>query len=292
MARFVTQLDIIPAIYYTDVGVPLTSNNVLHIKSIKMKNHAKFTKTLPFLLLISALTILSFVGIQELLSYSENIKLNGIKHLKTDINFNGGTIDISTHQESFAELKSQYSKPNWKAEIKWDSLNQRLNIHQPAEKNTSVKNPDKNDWKVKIPNNLETDYNINIGGGAGNIDLSNSKVRYMEFNAGGGSFNLNLSNSNLSTLKANLGGGALDLDLSGKHDKDIKATVNLGAGSLKLVLPGSSGIRVKVGGLAIVSKGGLKKHGGYYVNGLYGKASNSIDVELTNGVGGVELEVR
>lgn len=257
-----------------------------------MKPNKKSITALPLLMVILTLTISSFYWLGEIFSYSQNIDLKRAEHLKTDFIFSGGTIDISTNKESFAEFKSQYSKPNWKAEVKWDSLNQRLNIHQPTEKNTSVNNRDKNDWKIKIPNNLETDFNINIGGGAGNLDLSNSKVKSIEFDAGGGSFNLNLSNSTVSNLKANLGGGALEVDLSGKHDKEIKAKVNLGAGSIKLVLPIRSGIRVKVGGMAMVSKGGLKKQGGYYVNELYGKASNNIEVEVTNGAGAVELKLK
>jgi hypothetical protein len=117
-------------------------------------------------------------------------------------------------------------------------------------------------------------------------------VSKLDLEAGGGSFQLDLANSSITDLNVQLGAGGLDIDLSGKHNKDIKAKINLGAGGLKLVLPSTSGIRIKVGGLAMVSKGGLKKQSGYYVNRLYGKAANNIDMEVTNGVGGVELEMR
>jgi hypothetical protein len=257
-----------------------------------MKTAKISTQILPVILLALTLTSSSFVWLEELFSYEKNIALNEVKQLKTDVEFSGGTINLSTHQEPFAEFKSKYSLADWKAEINWDSLDQHLLIHQPNAKHTEKEDKNKNDWKIKVPRDIETDYNIKIGGGAGNIDLSDSKVRTMEFEAGGGSFHLNLAGSALTNLHAALGGGALEIDLSGKHDRNIKAKIDMGAGGLKLTFPSTSGIRVKTRGMAMIKKGGLKKQDGYYVNDLYGKASNTIDVEINNGVGAIELEVK
>jgi hypothetical protein len=256
-----------------------------------MKTHNNRTRFLSLLLATSALTISSFVWLQQILFYSQNIDLKETKHLETDVKFNGGTINISTHKESFAEFKSEYSKPNWKAKVKWDSKNHRLNIHQPEEKNSNVDEKGKNDWRIKLPDNLESNPNINIGGGLGEFDLSNSKVGSIELHAGGGSFNLILSNSSVSSINANVGGGSLTVDLSGKHDKDTKGKIILGAGLLQITLPSLSGIRIKVSG-ARGNKGGLKEQNGYYVNELYGKASHNIDLEVTNGPGVTDIQVR
>lgn len=256
-----------------------------------MKNDEKPTRLLPFFLTLLALTASSFIQLEELFSYSQNIELKGVKQLKTDVVFSGGTLNLSTHNESFAEFKSQYSQVNWKAEVKWDARNNRLNIHQPEEKHSNMDNKGKNDWRIKIPDHLESNLNINVGGGLGEFDLSNSKVGAIELHAGGGSFNLNLANSSVSNINANVGGGYLGVDLSGKHDKDIKGKIILGAGLLQITLPSLSGIRMKVSG-ARGNKGGLKEQNGYYVNELYGKASHNIDLEVTNGSGATDVQVR
>ncbi|HEX8378248.1 MAG TPA: toast rack family protein, partial [Pedobacter sp.] len=197
-----------------------------------MKPSKTFKTTLLLLLITFAIATFSFTWLKEILLYSQNIDLKETKHLETDFKFIGGTINISTHKESFAEFKSEYSKPNWKAKVKWDAKNHRLNIHQPEEKNSNVDDKGKNDWRIKIPDHLESSLNINIGGGLGEFDLSNSKVGSIELHAGGGSFNLNLANSAVSNINANVGGGSLTVDLSGKHDKDIKGKIILGAGLL------------------------------------------------------------
>jgi hypothetical protein len=256
-----------------------------------MRTHKTFKTALPLLLITLTIAISSFIGLTEILSYSQNIELKGTRHLKTDIKFHGGTINISTHKESFAEFKSEYSKPNWKAEVKWDAQNNLLNIHQPEEKNSNVDEKGKNDWRIKLPDNLESNPNINIGGGLGEFDLSNSMVGSIELHAGGGSFNLILANSSVSSINANVGGGSLTVDLTGKHDKDIKGKIILGAGLLQITLPSLSGIRIKVSG-ARGNKGGLKEQNGYYVNELYGKASHNIDLEVTNGPGVTDIQLR
>ena len=114
----------------------------------------------------------------------------------------------------------------------------------------------------------------------------------MDLDAGAGEFDLNLANTSLANLNVNAGVGALTIDLSGKQGANLKADINGGIGSIELVLPRNTGVRVKVNGLGSIEMNDLKKKNGYYINELYGKTSNNIEVSVKGGLGSIELRLK
>lgn len=252
----------------------------------------KKKQILPLITILLALTLASLKFASQEFSYSEHVDLNSLNRLKADINFQAGSLYISSHNSSIAEFKSVYTRKSFKAEIELDSKKEHLIIHQPEENNLNMKEGDKNDWRIKLPKALPADLKLKLGTGEGIIDLSNSKISTMELDAGAGKFELNLANTSLSNLNVNAGVGSLIIDLSGKRNKNLKGTINGGIGEIKLVFPSMSGVRVKVHGLGDIDKGNLIKQNGYYVNQLYGKASNNIDVSVNGGLGKIELRLK
>lgn len=257
-----------------------------------MNAKQKLTKALPILLVVSALTLTSTDFAIEEFSYSKNVELKSLKKIQADIHMNAGTLNLSTHSSSFAGFKSTYTKENWKADINLDPKGDRLSIYQPEEENYNMKDKDRNDWVLKLPENLAMELNLKMGAGKGIIDLSGSKVTKMNLDAGAGEFDLKLANTSLSNLNVNAGVGALTIDMSGKQGTNLKADINGGIGSIELVLPRNTGVRVKVNGLGSIEKNDLKKKNGYYINELYGKTSNNIEVSVKGGLGSIELRLK
>ena len=246
----------------------------------------------PFLLLLLAVAIAAFKPVIEEFYYSQNVDLKNVKRLKADIKMNAGQLNLSTHTKPSAALKATFTKTSWKPELKMDQESGSLSIRQPDEKESNMENKDKNEWQIILPKDLSTDLKILMGAGEGKINLSGSSLSQVEVEFGAGEFGLNLANSSLSFLDINAGVGSLDIDLSGRQDKNLKANINGGVGNINLILPRQAGVRVKVTGLGGVDRNDFKKKDGYYINDLYGRTSNNIEVTIQGGLGSVELDMK
>lgn len=257
-----------------------------------MNSLQKLKGITPFLFLVLAVAIASFKPVVEEFYYSQDVELKDVKRLKADIKMNAGQLNLSTHTQSRAALKATFTKTSWKPSVKMDPQNGHLSIHQPSEKDTNMKDDDKNEWQIKIPKDLSTDLKIQMGAGEGKVDLSGSSLGRVDVEFGAGDFALNLSNSSLSSLDVKAGVGALAIDLSGRQDKNLKAKIDGGVGSINLVLPRQVGVRVKVNGLGGLDRNDFKKQDGYYVNDNYGKTNNNIEVTINGGLGSVDLDMK
>jgi predicted membrane protein len=82
------------------------------------------------------------------------------------------------------------------------------------------------------------------------------------------------------------------LDLRGPHARSFRVTIDGGVGSGKIYLPVEVGVRARVhGGLGSVNTRGLVKEGGVYTNEAYGKSAVTIEVEVSAGIGSLDLRV-
>jgi predicted membrane protein len=88
------------------------------------------------------------------------------------------------------------------------------------------------------------------------------------------------------------GAGKITLDLTGDWANSADIEVTSGVGQLDLRLPDDVGVRVNVqGGLSNVEATGLSRSGEAYVNNAYGEAEIELNIEVTTGVGQVDLKV-
>jgi hypothetical protein len=257
---------------------------------MKTTLNSRIILVLSALLLITAAT--AFKRIKENFSYSQSVELKAVKNLEAEIRFNSGTLNLTAHTKSNLDFNSTYSKSTWKAMIKLNQQAGKLSVLQPDEENNSMKDDDKNDWKIKLPSDLPTNLKLTIGAGEGLVDLKNTKLNRMELEAGAGNFNINLANTTLNNLKVNAGVGALSVDLSGEKKNSLTAEINGGIGEVKLILPKQTGVKVKVNGLGDFKRDGFKKQGNYYVNEVYGKTPKNVEVEVNGGLGSIELILR
>ncbi len=248
-------------------------------------------KTLPYLFCAFTLTLVSLKPAYEEYSYTQSLNTQNLKSLKADIRFNAGTLNLTAHNQANIDFKSVFTREAWRPEFTSNvkASDGSVSIIQPEQKNTNMKDRDKNSWNVKIPQSLATDMNLTMGAGEGVVDLRGARLNRLTMEAGAGDFKVNLANTSVSHLTVSAGVGALTLDLSGKRNTNLKADISAGIGDLKVVLPRATGLRVKVSGLGGVKKGGLTKQGDYYVNEAYGNTEQSLTIDISAGIGGVEF---
>ncbi|QNF32802.1 hypothetical protein HUW51_08685 [Adhaeribacter swui] len=248
------------------------------------------------------LTILSLFGagvlmltdcspVQAQHTTSQSLDLKNVKTLQADIQINAGTLKLTAQNTSKADARFTYSKDAWKPQVKYNGEPDKgsLSIKQPEEKNTNMKDKDRNEWNIILPQGVATSLKLRMGAGESNVDLRGARLTRVVMDAGAGEFNVNLANTSVSELDVNAGVGEVNLDLSGKRNTDLKASINGGIGSLNLILPRQTGVRVKVNGLGGLDSNGLKKQGGYYVNEAYGKTPHTLEITINGGLGSVDL---
>jgi len=128
-----------------------------------------------------------------------------------------------------------------------------------------------NEWDIRLSEGVPMDVEIHTGAGESNLDLSALDV---------------------STLRVEIGAGKTDLDLSGNWDHDVNADITGGVGKLTVTLPAEIGVRVNAEtGLGNVTTRGLTQQGGGYVNSAYGSGTYTLNLDVTAGVGAIELVV-
>jgi predicted membrane protein len=259
-----------------------------------MNTSLNLKKALPFVLGIFAITLVSYKTVADEFRYVQNLTTQNIKSLKAEIQINAGRLNLSAHNQQKIDFESVYTKTTWKPEFTSNMkvAEGTLSIIQPEEKNTNMKDKDRNEWTVKLPQAVPTNLKLTMGAGEGNVDLQGAQLDRLTMEAGAGDFKVNLANTSVQKLNVSAGVGALSLNLSGKRSNDLKANISGGIGELKLILPRSTGVRVQVSGLGSVDNKGFKKQGGYYVNEAYGKSDHTVDVDVSAGLGSVELSMK
>ena len=86
------------------------------------------------------------------------------------------------------------------------------------------------------------------------------------------------------------GAGETTIDLSGEWAEDLAAQISGGVGQVTLIVPRDVGVRVRSqSGIGAVSAEDFRIEGGAYVNDALGDTPVTLDVELQQGIGDVEL---
>ena len=221
------------------------------------------------------------------------IDLKNVKSLQAELQINAGTFKLTTQDQPAVNTRFTYTRNVWKPEIKFTPQASKgiLTIKQPEEKNTNMQDKERNEWEIQMPRSVPTNLKFRMGAGQGTVNLSGANINRLDMEAGAGDFNVNLANTSVANLQVSAGVGALTLNLTGKRTNNLKANINGGIGDLNLVLPRQTGVRVKVSGLGGVENNGLKKQNGYFVNDAYGKTAQSLDINVSAGMGSIKMEL-
>jgi hypothetical protein len=134
---------------------------------------------------------------------------------------------------------------------------------------------------------------VNFPGGQGpdwNISLSKQVPLDLQVDAGVGETILNLRESKLTNLSLDAGVGSVEVTVP-EQAGVTTARIKGGVGALKLTIPDGVEARINVdsglGGVDVDSR--FRKEGDVYVSEGYAGATNRVDLNLSVGVGGVEV---
>ncbi|MBI4811500.1 MAG: hypothetical protein HY800_08720 [Ignavibacteriales bacterium] len=292
----------------------------------------KRKKYIPFLLAAIALVLaLGFVfKVGE--KYKKDISLTDERELKVNLEAGFGNIRIERGTSSKiialdidADLKgdlTQYIDYSNRDETGYLNINTSdILIKESRKKKHSIhlSGFEDNDWTMKFTDAVPISFDIELGMGKGNIDLTGLMVKDLNISTGASSVTLRfdepnpssienmtietglskfkgygLCNANFEHLKFEGGVGSYILDFSGRLDKEVDVDIEVGLGSVTIYVPDETGTKVYyekswVASIDLPKDFDEEEEDNYFSSNYY-NTSGRINMHIEAGLGSVTIK--
>ena len=199
----------------------------------------------------------------------------GAKLVRAHIQIPTGEVHIEGGASKLLEATLEYDEREGKPFVSYfvqpkpDAVGD-LTINQPERRHVRLGfQRRENNWQLRFQNDVPLELKIDMGAGKSDLRLSGLSLRKLDVEGGVGN---------------------VDADLTGDWKNDLDATIKGGVGNVKIRLPKDVGVRVHAsGGIGNVSARGLQRQGDDYVNALFDQSPVSLHIEVSGGVGNIEL---
>lgn len=259
------------------------------------------------------------VEVGELQEKEDSITLDEAGSVAVDVLFGAGELEIAAGDpDQLFSGRFLYNVEEWEPEI--THSDGRLIIQQGND-DEAWGWPDeetvRNEWDLTFSPDVPLEMDIKTGAGQGDLDLTDLQLEKLDIDLGAGDFNVQFNEPNQAKMSrftldvgaASLevtgignaspekmivqgGAGKITLDLTGDWANSADIEITSGVGQLELDLPDDVGVHVEVtGGIANIEVTGLRRSGEAYINNSYGESEIELNIDVTTGVGQVELKV-
>jgi hypothetical protein len=213
------------------------------------------------------------VEVGELQTESRSVDPENADSVRANLRIGLGELNLTGGADSLVEADFAYNVAAWRPGVSYEVVGDtgELSVEQRG-LGEGIPGPDvRNEWDIRFNDEVPTDLSVQMGGGVSNLDLDSL---------------------DLTGLNLNVGAGATTVDVTGDWERDLNVVVRGGAGELTMLLPSQTGVRVNAATrLGRVNADGLRKQGEAYVNDAYGASDVSLEVNVSGGVGQINLKV-
>ncbi len=215
------------------------------------------------------------IEVGQLRTESRSVEVENAESVKVNLRLAVGELTVGGGAEEprLMEADFAYNVGAWEPGLNYEVVGDsgELSVHQRGLTEGIPTRDVRNEWDLRLNDEVPVDLTVQMGGGVGNLDLDNLS---------------------LTGLNLDVGAGSTRVDLSGEWERDLSAIVRGGAGQLTVLLPSRMGVKVNAGTrLGRINAEGLQREGEAYVNDAYGGSDTTLEVEVTGGVGQINLEV-
>lgn len=240
---------------------------------MKKNNTLRWTAGILVLwLLISGCGLLNTTTVGDDRNETQTVELGAAEAAKVQIDMGVGELSVAGEAGSLMEADFRYNVAELQPRVNYTvngSQGELVIDHQDRDFAIPVGRTVTSVWNLRFNNSVPIDMSISTGVAGSALDLHAL---------------------NLTRLQIDVGAGNTTVDLSGALDHDLKASITGGVGNLTVKLPGDMGVRVSpdtaIGGL---TNSGLIKDGNDYVNVAFGSAAHTLYLEISAGVGSINL---
>jgi hypothetical protein len=199
----------------------------------------------------------------------EAVNRQGSEPVRVHVQMPAGDLKLSGGASRLLEADFRYAEREGKPKITYNvsTLGGQLEISQAAKKFNFGRTENK--WDLRLGNDIPMELSVDMGAGQSQVKIGDLA---------------------LTRLAINLGAGEIIADLTGSWKKDLDANIQGGVGHAVILLPENVGVRVHAtGGIGSISAGKLTREGDEYSNDLYGKSPVTLRLDISGGVGNIEL---
>jgi len=199
------------------------------------------------------------------------VKKDKAKELEVVLNFGAGKMDVAGGADEWVSGNAIYEPEKMKPEVTYD-LDGKVGKVEIAQPDQFKMGKMKNEWDLKITEDVPVDLVVNAGASETDLDLKGIE---------------------LSNLEVNAGVGEITVDLGGDWKESFDARISSGVGKMIVILPEDTGVRIHAEkGIGSSSFENLiSKGNGVYVNEAYEDAKVKIDLDADIGVGEVTFKM-
>jgi len=222
-------------------------------------------------ILIVGCGLVNSANVGDLQTETKSIELGSADEAKVHVRMGIGELKVAGGADTLMEGTFEYNVDNWQPSVDYnlDGSQGVLLVDQPDAKIPVVGRGAINNWGLQFNNGVPMDLKIDTGAGEAALDLRGL---------------------NLTGFELNVGAGNTNIDLSSALDHDLSTTIAGGVGKLTVKLPHDMGIRVTASsGIGGLTSSGLQKNGNSYVNEAYGVSPHTLFLDITAGVGAIDL---
>ena len=214
------------------------------------------------------------VEVGELRTQTRSVEVENAESVKVNLRLAVGELDVGggAGGSRLMEADFAYNVAAWEPGVDYEVVGDsgELSVQQRGLSEGVPTRDVRNEWDLRLNDDVPVELTVQMGGGVGNLDLDNLA---------------------LTGLNLDVGAGAIRVDLSGDWERDLSAVVRGGAGQVTVLLPSRMGVKVNAGTrLGRVNAEGLRKEGEVYVNDAYGGSDSTLEVDVTGGIGQINLE--
>jgi hypothetical protein len=203
---------------------------------------------------------------------SQSVELGDAKSVRVEIDMGAGDLKVTSGADKLLETDFIYNVAKLKPEVSY--TNGTLVVRQPDVRGMpSLQGITdfRNQWDLRLYDEVPMDLSVDVGGGTSNLQLAGLS---------------------LTGLDVVLGAGKSTVDLNDDWARDLDITIDAGAADLTVRLPSDVGVRVEVDrGPTMIDAPGLVQDGGVYTNDAYGVSKVTIRIDITAGIGWLNLEL-
>ena len=205
--------------------------------------------------------------------FTQSVEAQGAKNVHAEIELGAGDLNLTSGAAHLMEADCYYSRASRKPEVSYNVTGDNGELRISQRYSDRIQFGDGgggNEWNLHFGNQIPLDLNVKMGAGTGRLQLSGL---------------------DLTHLRVEGGAGTLFVDLSGNWKQNFDGKIAGGVGTVTVRLPANIGVHVRAtGGLGAVNAPGFERDGDTYVNSAYGKSPVTLTLDITGGVGTINLE--
>ena len=213
------------------------------------------------------------VEVGELRTENRSVQAENAESVQANLRIALGELNVGGGADSLMEADFAYNVAAWRPGVNYEVVGDtgELTVRQQGLREGIPTRDVRNEWNLRLSDDVPVDLGVQMGGGVGNLDLDNLA---------------------LTGLNLDVGAGVTRVDLAGDWGRDLRAVIRGGAGQVTVLLPSRTGVRVDAGTrLGRVNADGLRREGDAFVNDAYGDSEATLEVEVKGGAGQINLEV-